>query len=641
MRPDGKGPRVRAATEPVRAAPRPAPGPVPHRPWDRFWALRRHTGPLAGWLLLLAVALGLQLAGLQQAADLLLTVGCAAAAALEAWRMVQALRQGRIGLDVLALAAIVSTLAVGERWAAGVIVLMLLGGEALEDFAAHRAEGRLRALLAAAPRDAHRLVGDAVEDVQIDRVEQGDVLLVRPGEVMPVDCDLQEPAELDLSRLTGESLPVDAPAGSRALSGAVVLGSPAVGRAVAGAADSEYQRIVGLVAEASRSRAPMVRLADRYALPFSGIAFALAGLGWLLSGDPQRFAEVLVVATPCPLLLAAPIAFVAGIGRAAHHGVVVREGGALEVLSRVRTMVLDKTGTVTRGRPVVTAVRPVRGDPAALLAVAAAVERWSTHVLAAAVVAEAERRRLPERTATDVTETVGGGVRARVGEEVVLVGKPELLQRAGVELPPDALAADRIVVDVAVGGRYAGRIELADRPRPEAATAIAALPSLGVRQVLLVTGDRRPPAEAVAAEVGIPTVHAGCRPEDKVRIVRDLPDRPVAMVGDGVNDAPVLAAADVGIAMGARGSSAASESADVVVLVDDLSRVVDGVRVARRTVRIALQAILVGIGISIGLMVVALTGVLPALLGAALQEVVDVLTILLALRAASDGAVDG
>src|SRR4051812_5995255 len=318
---------------------------------------------LIGTLVLGIVALGLQLAGQPDSARILVTAVSVAGAAAEATRMVRALLHGRAGLDVLALLAIVSTLLVGEYWASLVIVLMLEGGEALERYAGRRAATELSALLARAPQTAHRLLGHVPEDVPLDDVQPGDLLLVRPGEVLPVDGILQtDAASLDESQLTGESLPVLHQAGDRVLSGTLSLGEPILITASATAKESQYQRVIDLVRDAAESRAPMVRLADRYALPFTGVALALGATGWILSGDPQRFAEVLVVATPCPLLLAAPIAFVSGISRAAGKGIIVRSGSVLELLARAKTVAFDKTGTLTVGRPEVVTVRPASGE---------------------------------------------------------------------------------------------------------------------------------------------------------------------------------------------------------------------------------------------------------------------------------------
>lgn len=591
---------------------------------DRASGVGRVLVQPAAVAVVLAVALALRLAGIGGAESVILVLVAIAAALEQAVLMVRALLHGRVGLDVLALSAIIATLAVGELWAAGLIVLMLVGGRAIEAFAQKRAGASLAALLRDAPHAAHRLHGDGrIEDVDPDLVVQRDRLLVRPGEALPVDLVLDEgPAVLDESRLTGEPIPVQHRAGDRVPSGAVVVGVAVTGTAVARAEDSEYQRIVALVRDAAASRAPMVRLADRAAVPFTAIAFALAAVGWVLSGDPRRFAEVLVVATPCPLLLAAPIAFVAGMGRAARGGVVVKHGTALEVLSRVRTVAFDKTGTLTRGRPEVVGVEPVSpASPVELITVLAAVERMSVHPLAAAIVRAAEG--LPLKTAEDARESVAGGMEARVGPLRVLAGRPDFLAVEGVAVPPGSLAhGGSTVVHVAVDGRYAGRVLLADPVRPEAASVLERLRRLGVEHVLLLTGDAEPTAGAVAATLGIAHVRASCRPEDKVAAVRDAV-QPVLMVGDGVNDAPVLAAADLGFAMGAAGSAAAGEAAELVGLRDRLDGVPFAIEVGRRTTRVARRAIGLGIGLSVVLMLIALTGVLPATVGALLQEAVD------------------
>lgn len=587
---------------------------------------------------LAAAALLLRVAGQGGAEQVLLLVLAGGAGLEQAVAMVRALLRGRFGLDVLALAAIVATVAVGELWAAAVVVLMLTGGRALEAFAQGRAGASLGALLRDAPRVAHRPdANGTVVDVDPEGVRPGDRLLVRPGEAVPVDLVVVDRSVvLDESRLTGESLPVERAPGDRVLSGAVVQGTPLVGTAVAQAADSEYQRIIALVAEAAASRAPMVRLADRWALPFTVVAFALAAVGWAVSGDPVRFAEVLVVATPCPLLLAVPIAFVAGMGRAAGGGVVVKHGAALEVLSRVRTVAFDKTGTLTRGTPEVERVEPVPPrTAAALLATAAAVERASAHPLAAAVVRAAQGA--VAGPAVDAREVAGGGVSATVGGVPVLVGRPDFLAANGVPIPAGtATAGIASVIHVAIDGRYAGRLLLTDPIRSDASGVVERLRRLGIQHLMMLTGDTRPTAEAVARVVGIDELHASCRPEDKVAAVRRAV-APVLMVGDGVNDAPVLAAADLGFAMGARGAAAASDAADVVGLRDGLETVAFAVEVGRRTTSVALRAVALGIGLSCALMLVALTGVLPATVGALLQEGVDLATILSALAALGGG----
>ena len=599
----------------------------------RFWrALLDHPVVLAT----LATGLvggALHLAGQPFAARVLVSAFAVLVALQQARGMVEDLRSGSYGIDLLAVTAIGSTVAVGEYWAALVVCLMLTGGEALEELAERRARRELTSLLERAPRRAHLASG---EEVDVETVEVGDHLLVRPFETVPVDGVLVAgSASLDESSLTGESLPVHVEAGEAVLSGAVNGGAAIEVRATARAADSQYQRIVRLAVQAQESKAPFVRLADRVAVPFTLLALGIAGAAWALSGDPTRFAEVLVVATPCPLIIAAPVAFLGGMSRAARGGVIVKHSGALEQLSRARTAALDKTGTLTFGAPRVTGVHPAGGaDPEHLLALAAAVERFSTHPLARAIVERAVADGVPVPDAFDAAEVPARGVRAQVDGVEVAVGSARLVEEVtGRAAPVPANGAS--VVHVAVDGRYAGHLALTDVPRPEARATIDALRRAGVRSVMVLTGDGARVARHVAAQVGIDDVRADLLPQDKVDAVRAARPRPVLMVGDGVNDAPVLAAADVGVAMGARGSSAASESADVVILVEDLSRLARAVHVGRRTMRVAWQSISIGVAMSVGLMLVAAAGFLPAIVGAWMQEVVDLACIgwaLLALR---------
>ena len=557
-------------------------------------------------------------------------------AGVEAVDMVRQLLRGHAGLDILAIAAILATITVGEYWAGLLIVLMLSGGVALEDYAGHRARRELRALLDRAPQSAHLLGPEgAVGDVPVDDVQVGDRLVVRPGEVVPVDGTLDdESAAFDESQLTGESLPAEHDRGDALLSGSINGGRAVTMTATAIAADSQYQRVVELVREASESRAPMVRLADRFAVPFTLVSFAIAGLAWYLSGDPVRFAEVLVVATPCPLLIAAPVAFIAGISRAAKAGIIVKGGGTLEKLSRVRTVAFDKTGTLTHGRPEVVSVHPAEGfTRERLLHLVASTEQYSGHVLAAALVASAPP---PLSPGTDVLETTAHGVSATIEGHRVTVGKRSFITGQGADVSSPAPDSGQMAIYAAIDGVYAGEVLLSDRIRDDAASMLASLSALGVRHTIMLTGDLEATARHIADSLGISEVRAECLPTDKVDAVRAVSDRPVMMVGDGVNDAPVLAVADIGVAMGAKGSTAASESADVVIMLDDVSRVVRAVTIGRHTTRVALQAIWLGIGLSIALMIVATFGLLPAIVGAALQEVVDLTTILFALRALTE-----
>ncbi|MDR2322964.1 MAG: cadmium-translocating P-type ATPase [Microbacterium sp.] len=556
-------------------------------------------------------------------------------------QMIREMLRGRFGLDVLAIVAMVATLAVGEYVASLIIVLMLSGGEALEDFAARRAKRELTALLERSPQTAHIVTtdgegeGELVRDVPVDEVAIGDVLLIRPSEIVPVDCELlTEEVSFDESSLTGESLPVTRTAGETVLSGAVNGTHIARARALRRSADSQYQQILALVRQAQDSRAPVVRLADRFAIPFTAVSLLLGGLAWALSGEAVRFAEVLVLATPCPLLIAAPVAFLGGLSRSAKDGIVLKGGAVIETLSRVRSAAFDKTGTLTRGRPALVDVRPAAGFTAEdVLGLAASAEQYSSHALAAGIRAAARDRGLVAETAEDASEVATNGVMARIGGRTVVVGKPAYIASLVPEFARTDLAAGQAAAYVAIDGRHAGALVLADAPRPESPGVVAWLRDHGVGQIVMLTGDTAATADPIAAQVGIAEVHAELLPDDKVRLARDLRPRPLMMVGDGVNDAPVLAAADVGIAMGAKGATAAGEAADAVILVDSLAKVAHAVEIGRHTVRVALTAIWIGIGLSVALMIVAMTGVIPAVVGALVQELVDLATILYALRA--------
>ena len=558
-----------------------------------------------------------------------------AVAAWQAVGMVRDILRGHWGLDILAVTAIVATVVVGEYVAALIVVLMLTGGEALEDYAGRRAKRELDALLARAPQQAHRLQDDHLVDVPVDEVRVGDVLVLRPAEIVPVDATLRSlETTVDQSSISGESMPVDKRVGDELLSGSV-NGRLAVEMvATATAADSQYQQIVALVSEAAASKAPVVRLADRYAVPFTSFSFALAGLAWSLSGDPARFAEVLVLATPCPLLIAAPVAFIGGMSRAARNGVIVKGGGVLEQLAKARTAVFDKTGTLTHGAPELVEVRAepgITGDE--LLRIVASAEQYSSHVLAASMNDAASKRGLVLQEVERAEETATNGVLARIAGRDVVVGKFGYVAAHAPDTCRTDIAPGELAVYVALDGRYAGALLARDRLRGNARATLDRLDELGVRHTMMLTGDARATAEHIATELGIERVHADCLPADKVREVAAVMDRPVIMVGDGVNDAPVLAAADVGIAMGAHGATAASESADAVILVDDIARTAKAVEIGRDTVRIALQSIWLGIIVSVALMIVAAFGAIPATVGALLQEVVDLATILFALRA--------
>jgi heavy metal translocating P-type ATPase len=496
----------------------------------------------------------------------------------------------------------------------------------------------MTALLARVPLTARRLAGAQVEEVPVDAIRPGDRLLIRQGDVTPVDGRVDSAhAVVDTSALTGEAMPVTLLHGQEAMSGVANRGDAFELVALRPAADSTYAGIVRLVEAAQRARAPMARLADRYSLLFLAVAVLLAAGAWAATGDPIRAVAVLVVATPCPLILAVPVALVAGLSRAARFGVLVKGGPALEALARARVLILDKTGTLTEGRPGIEAVLPEPGQDADdLLCHAAALEQASGHPVAQAIALAARARGMALPAPVGVAEVPGEGLSGMVAGRRVAVGAPAfvaaLVGDAGTVEPAAAPGALRVAV--ALDGRAAGQIVLADRLRPGSAALIAGLRAAGIARVLLATGDRRVVAEALAGPLGFDAVHAGMTPGDKLRLVAaERAHGPVMMVGDGVNDAPALAAADVGIAMGARGAAASAEAADVVLLVDRLDRLLAGVGIAQRARRIALQSVVAGIGLSVAGMVAAAFGHLTPVEGAILQEVIDVAVILNALRA--------
>ena len=461
-------------------------------------------------------------------------------------------------------------------------------------------------------------------------------MLIRPGELIPVDAVIIEgETNVDESSLTGESLPVEKSTGDDLLSGSVNLDGVITAKALRVAAESQYEQIIKLVKSAASSQSPFVRLADRYSIPFTILAYIIAGTVWVISGDPIRFLQVIIVATPCPLLLAAPIALISGMSRAAKHGIIIKTGSALEKLAQVKTVALDKTGTLTIGRPSVdkiTAFGKFTKDD--VLQAAASVEQHSNHILAQAIVTSAKRSNISLRRSGSIKEHSGFGLSGQVDRKRVFVGKNSLLADNDIDIPKKYLKNSATTTSfVAIDGQAAGMISFADELRQESKSTLKRLKAAGIKHFLMVTGDNESSARAIAKQIGITDVRADALPADKLLAVEAVENRPVAFIGDGVNDAPVLTAADVGVALGARGSAAASESADVVIMLDDLSRVASAVEIAKYTFYIAKQSILVGIFISIGLMLVFATGKFAPIYGAGLQEVVDVIVIFNALRA--------
>jgi heavy metal translocating P-type ATPase len=595
---------------------------------------------------LAAIVLGgaLHLAGRPGLGDATWAAGTIVVLVPLAWSVGRTLWRRRLGVDLIALVAMAAALAAGEYLAAAVVGLMLAGGNALEEAAARRAGRELTALVERAPRVAHRRVGGALEEVPVEGLGVGDLVVVRAGEVVPVDGALSTgTAVVDESALTGEPLPVSVPAGGAVRSGTVNAGAAFELRAERPAAESAYADVVRLVREAQAQRAPFLRMADRYAVVLLPVTLAIAGLAWAASGDAVRAVAVLVVATPCPLILAAPVALVSGLSRAARRGIVVKGAGVIEALGRARTVLLDKTGTLTQGTPVIERVVPLEGmDERELLRLAASLEQLSTHVTAVAVVHDRRFTGIRLAAPEDVLERPGEGIEGRVGDRRVAVGSRGYMRERALSVPRIDGQAEAGQVFVAVDGRLAGVFLMGDRLREDGRHLVERLRQSGVRRIEMATGDRREAAERVGAEAGLDAVHAGLTPEGKLELVRSLRERPglrpLVMVGDGINDAPALALADVGIAMGAGGATVSSETADVVILVDRVDRVAEAVAIGRRSLGIARQSVLVGLGLSGGAMVLAAFGLLPPVAGALVQEGIDVAVILNALRALGDGA---
>jgi heavy metal translocating P-type ATPase len=564
------------------------------------------------------------------------------------WSIVRTLAQGRVGVDAIALIAMAGALAIGQYLAGAVIALMLSGGNALEASASRRARRELTALLERMPSIAHRRRGGGWEEVAVGRLEVGDTVLVRAGELVPVDGDVQSAeAAVDESALTGESLPVTRVRGAAVQSGVANAGDAFELRATRLASESAYANLVRLVRAAETQRAPFIRLADRYAAIFLPLTLAIAAAAWVASGDAVRAVAVLVVATPCPLILAAPIAIVSGVSRAARAGVIVKGGTAIERLGEARTVLLDKTGTLTLGEPAVEQVLPF-GDYEVeeVLRLGASVDQLSAHVLAEALVHDAEERRLSLSEPIDAIEKPGQGIEGSVDGRRVAVGSLAWLRQRGYEIGEAEGVGDGggdaglAKVLVGVDGHLAGVVVMADRLRDDARELANELRAAGVRRVAMVTGDRLAVAERIAADTGLDSVYAEQSPEQKLAVVRGMrsdPElSPVVMVGDGVNDAPALALADVGIAMGGPGATVSSDTADAVITVDRIDRVVTAVSIGRRSLGIARESVVFGIGLSLVAMGFAAFGYIQPIGGALLQEGIDVAVILNALRALTD-----
>lgn len=549
---------------------------------------------------------------------------------------IKGMLKGQFASDIVAMLAIITALFLHQAFAGAVVVLMQSGGEAIEAYGRRRASSSLFSLLQRAPRFARRKKNDQIQEITTDEVQVGDLLLVRSGDLVPVDGIVETGiAEIDESAITGEPLDKIKRPGDLLLSGSVNKGDAFEMRSTKQAADSQYALIVKLVQKAQEEKAPIQRLADRYAIFFTPLTLFMAGLGFWLTRDPLTVLSVLVVATPCPLILATPLAVICGINRAADHSIIVKGGAALEQIARVKAVLFDKTGTITFGTPFVESVIPLANMPAnEILYYAAIFEQMSSHSIAKAIVTKALETNAKLPMPEHFQEMPGQGIEGKIAGVHYLMGSHLFLQERGIVIksPPTALGVSVFVVRAQ---ECLGVIELTDQVRPRMADMIQDLRNLHVEEIAMLTGDARANGELIAKQVGIQRVEAELLPEQKVQIVREIGARlhPLVMVGDGINDAPALATATVGIALGATGTAISAEAADIVLLVDDPTKVVTAIQVGKRMLRVAKQSIWIGMGLSFALMLIAIQGYIVPAVGALLQEIIDVAVILNALRA--------
>ena len=540
-------------------------------------------------------------------------------------------KSGRYGVDILAVIAIVSTILINNYWAEWMILVMSTGGETLEDYATGQASKELRSLLNNTPRIANKLVNGQITAVKVDELHIGDIVLIKPGQQVPVDGEIVKgTSSFDQSSLTGESVPVTKKPGDNLMSGSVNGDAAVQMKVTKEAKDSEYQSIVALVKSSQAQPAKFVKMADRYAVPFTIISLIIGGVAWAVSGDATRFAEVMVVASPCPLLIAAPVALVSGMSSMSAHHIIVKSGPTLEKLARAKTFAFDKTGTLTENQLVVDQVVPAEDSVSKdeLQGLAASVEQLSSHVIASSLVKATNKDLI--KPVTNLKETTAQGVEGDVDGKHVKVGKLKFVAPDHEKIDINSTA-----VFVSINDQFAGYITLMDEMRSETPDTIARLKRQGAQDIMMLTGDHKAVAEKVGNKAGITDIRADLLPSEKIKAIKEVPKdlRPVVMTGDGVNDAPSLTAADVGIAMGAKGATAASESADAVIMVNDLSKINDAVAISKHTMKVANIDVLTAIGVVIIIELIAFTGVIPAFWGAILQEVVDMITISLGLLA--------
>lgn len=558
-------------------------------------------------------------------------------------QMILSFLAGHFGVDLIAAVGILSSLLIGEHLAGAVILLMLSGGESLENFALKRAKKELTALIERAPKIVHLKEEGNLKDISVEDVTVGQIFVVKPGEVIPIDGQvIAGSSTVDESSLTGESLPVQKNKLSKVLSGSINNDQVLEIKATHNSKDSKYQQIIQLVKDAEKHKARFVRLADRYSVFFTVVAFTLAGVAWILGGTPVRALSVLVVATPCPLILATPIAFACGISQAAKRGIIIKGGDAIEKLAKARSFLFDKTGTLTLGEPQVVKVESYHDSfsPKKLVKLAASIDQLSAHVLARSLKNYAEQEKIELQYPDNFQEDVGNGVSGTIHKLQLSIGKLAFLKQQHVTVPEElfrehqkARSVGQLVIYVASDKKVIGAIFFQDVVRANIKKVFATLRQHAVR-VIMVTGDKEEVAQQIAQQANISEVFADCLPEKKVLIVEKVQrtDRPVVMVGDGINDAPALARADVGITLGGHGSTAASEAGDITIMVDNIERIQEAYLLSQRVLQIALQCVMIGMGLSIGLMLLATAGYIQPVMGALLQEVIDVVVILNALR---------
>ena len=541
-------------------------------------------------------------------------------------------KSGRYGVDILAVIAVVSTILIGDIWAEWMILVMMTGGQTLEDYATGQADKELRSLLSNSPTIANKIVNNELVSVDVEQLKIGDHVLIKPGEQVPVDGKVVSgESSFDQSSLTGESVPVTKKAGDELMSGSI-NGSVAVEMAVTKkASDSEYQTIVSLVESSQAKPAKFVKMADRYAVPFTIISLVIGIAAWIHSGNPVNFAEVMVVASPCPLLIAAPVALVSGMSSMSKHHIIVKSGPTLEKLATAKTFAFDKTGTLTENQLVIDEIVPASDSsysPATLQSYATSVEQQSSHIIANSLVNVADKNLL--KPATNIKESTGQGISGTIEGHLVKVGKLDY-----VKPQEKAITVNATAVYISIDDKYAGYITFKDQVRPESAETIARLKRQSGAHIMMLTGDHKDVADKIGESVGVNDIRYGLLPAEKIAAIKNVPHekRPVVMTGDGINDAPSLSAADVGIAMGAKGASAASESADAIIMVNDLSKINDAVAISKHTMKVANIDVLTAITIVVIIELIAFTGIIPAFWGAILQEVVDMISISLALLA--------